>query len=148
MASVIVHNFPEATGLHHAALIGLGVVLFAITIVVNVIARSIANRSSRMVGNRADDRRRHPRAAGRDDPAAWILQQRGLAAPPARQRRCANAWMIGSLLVALVPVVVIAVYVVEQGRGRDERRLPHEEPADRHAVRRAAASGRRSSARS
>ena len=50
MASVIVHQFPEATGLHHAALIGLGVVLFAITIAVNVFARAIANRSV-LVGN-------------------------------------------------------------------------------------------------
>ncbi len=45
MASVIAHNYPEATGLQHAALIGLGVVLFAITIAVNMIARSVANRS-------------------------------------------------------------------------------------------------------
>ncbi|HEV7524816.1 MAG TPA: phosphate ABC transporter permease subunit PstC [Acidimicrobiia bacterium] len=51
MASVIAHNFPEATGLHHAALIGLGVVLFAITIVVNVIARGVANRSTAMNAN-------------------------------------------------------------------------------------------------
>ena len=50
MASVIVHEFPEATGLHHAALIGLGVVLFAITIVVNMFARSVAGRTSRMLG--------------------------------------------------------------------------------------------------
>lgn len=48
MASVIAHNFPEATGLQHAALIGLGVVLFAITIVVNVIARGVASRSTAM----------------------------------------------------------------------------------------------------
>jgi ABC-type phosphate transport system permease subunit len=36
--------------LHHAALIGLGVVLFAITIVVNMFARSVASRTSRMLG--------------------------------------------------------------------------------------------------
>ena len=50
MAAVIAHNFGEATGLSKAALIGLGVVLFAITIVINVIARSIANRTSAMTG--------------------------------------------------------------------------------------------------
>jgi phosphate transport system permease protein len=49
MASVIAHNYPEATGLEHSALIGLGVVLFAITIVINVIARRIAGRSTAMV---------------------------------------------------------------------------------------------------
>jgi phosphate transport system permease protein len=39
MAAVIVHEFGEATGDHHAALIGLGVVLFGITIIVNMLAR-------------------------------------------------------------------------------------------------------------
>ena len=50
MASVIVHNFPEATGLHRAALIGMGVVLFAITIVVNMVARLVARRTAAMSG--------------------------------------------------------------------------------------------------
>ena len=50
MASVIAHNFPEATDLHHAALIGLGVVLFAITIVVNMVARAIASRARASLG--------------------------------------------------------------------------------------------------
>ncbi len=49
-----------------------------------------------------------------DDPGAWIIEQ-----SIATRRRVANAlatsWMIGSLLVALVPVVVIAVYVVSRG---------------------------------
>jgi phosphate transport system permease protein len=47
MASVIVHEFPEAIDLHRAALIGLGVVLFAITIVVNMAARYIVARTER-----------------------------------------------------------------------------------------------------
>jgi phosphate transport system permease protein len=50
MASIIVHNFPEATGLHAAALVGLGAVLFAITIVVNMVARVVANQTSAMSG--------------------------------------------------------------------------------------------------
>jgi phosphate transport system permease protein len=53
MAAVIAHNFGEATGLSRAALIGLGVVLFAITIVINIAARAIANRTSAMTGARA-----------------------------------------------------------------------------------------------
>ncbi len=44
MAAVIANQFGEAGGLHRSALIGLGVVLFAMTIVVNVVARSIAGR--------------------------------------------------------------------------------------------------------
>jgi len=50
------------------------------------------------------------------DPADWILQQ---AISPRRRfvNGAASAWMIGSLLFALVPVVIIAVYVVSKGAG-------------------------------
>jgi phosphate transport system permease protein len=49
-----------------------------------------------------------------DDPGAWILEQ---AVSPRRRltNGLATMWMIGSLLFALVPVVVIAVYVVSKG---------------------------------
>jgi phosphate transport system permease protein len=50
------------------------------------------------------------------DPAAWILRR-----AVSKRRRAVNgaatAWMIGSLLIALVPVVIIAVYVVSKGAG-------------------------------
>lgn len=51
-----------------------------------------------------------------DDPGAWIL---GKAVSPRRRAAdtLATSWMIGSLLFALVPVVVIAVYVVSKGAG-------------------------------
>ncbi len=51
------------------------------------------------------------------DPAAWILQR---AVSPRRRffNACASAWMIGSLLVALVPVSLIAVYVASKGAGQ------------------------------
>jgi len=47
MAAVIVNQFGEASGTHRAALIGLGVVLFGVTIIVNVSARSIVTRFDR-----------------------------------------------------------------------------------------------------
>ncbi len=47
MAAVIVNQFGEASGTHRAALIGLGVVLFGVTIIVNVSARSIVGRFDR-----------------------------------------------------------------------------------------------------
>ena len=40
MASVIVTQFGEAQGLHRSALIGLGVILFLVTVVVGIIARA------------------------------------------------------------------------------------------------------------
>jgi phosphate transport system permease protein len=45
ITSIITHEFPEATDVHRAALIALGVVLFVITIAVNMIARAMENRS-------------------------------------------------------------------------------------------------------
>jgi phosphate transport system permease protein len=50
------------------------------------------------------------------EPAEWILQR---AVSPRRRflNACASAWMIGSLLVALVPVVIIALYVGSKGAG-------------------------------
>ena len=47
MPSVIANEFGEATGVFRAALMGLGVLLFAFTIIINVIARAIVERSAR-----------------------------------------------------------------------------------------------------
>ena len=47
MAAVIANEFGEAGGVHRAALIGLGVELFALTILVNVIARLVIARGRR-----------------------------------------------------------------------------------------------------
>jgi phosphate transport system permease protein len=50
MAAVIANQFGEASGDHRAALIGLGVVLFVITIIVNLGARAIVRVSDRRSG--------------------------------------------------------------------------------------------------
>jgi phosphate transport system permease protein len=51
MASVIANQFGEAGDLHRSALIGLGVLLFVVTIVVNMSARTIVGRwQRRMAG--------------------------------------------------------------------------------------------------
>jgi phosphate transport system permease protein len=47
MPAVIANQFGEASGVFRAALLGLGVLLFAFTIIINVIARAIVNRSAR-----------------------------------------------------------------------------------------------------
>ena len=49
MAAVIAHEFGEASSqpLHRAALIGLAVLLFAFTLIVNVAARRFASRADR-----------------------------------------------------------------------------------------------------
>ncbi|MDQ4134497.1 MAG: phosphate ABC transporter permease subunit PstC [Actinomycetota bacterium] len=47
MAAVIANQFGEAGGLHRSALIALGVELFALTILVNMLARAIVARATR-----------------------------------------------------------------------------------------------------
>ena len=47
MPSVIANEFGESSGLWRSALIGLGVLLFIITILVNLAARAVVNRSIR-----------------------------------------------------------------------------------------------------
>jgi phosphate transport system permease protein len=46
MPAVIANQFGEATGLFRSALIGLGVLLFVFTIIINIIARAIVGRSA------------------------------------------------------------------------------------------------------
>ncbi len=46
MPAVIANQFGEASGVFRAALMGLGVLLFAFTIIINVIARAIVGRSA------------------------------------------------------------------------------------------------------
>jgi phosphate transport system permease protein len=47
MPAVIANQFGEASGTFRAALLGLGVLLFVITIIVNVVARGVVERSAR-----------------------------------------------------------------------------------------------------
>jgi phosphate transport system permease protein len=47
MPAVIANEFGEASGLYRSALMGLGVLLFVFTIIVNLIARAIVERSAR-----------------------------------------------------------------------------------------------------
>jgi phosphate transport system permease protein len=47
MPAVIANQFGEASGVFRAALMGLGVLLFLFTIIINVAARGIVDRSAR-----------------------------------------------------------------------------------------------------
>jgi phosphate transport system permease protein len=47
MPSVIANEFGEASGVFRAGLMGLGVLLFVFTIIINVVARAIVRRSAR-----------------------------------------------------------------------------------------------------
>ena len=47
MPAVIANQFGEASGVFRAALMGMGVLLFAFTIIINLIARSVVERNAR-----------------------------------------------------------------------------------------------------
>jgi phosphate transport system permease protein len=47
MAAVVANQFGEASGTFRAALIGLGVVLFVMTVIVNLLARQVTSRADR-----------------------------------------------------------------------------------------------------
>ena len=47
MPAVIANQFGEATGVFRAALMGIGVLLFVFTIIINVLARGVVERSAR-----------------------------------------------------------------------------------------------------
>lgn len=54
MAAVVANQFGESGGTHRAALIGLGVVLFVMTVIVNVAARKVTGRADRrLAGGKA-----------------------------------------------------------------------------------------------
>jgi phosphate transport system permease protein len=55
-----------------------------------------------------------PAPPNNEDPAAWIFEQ-GVSGRRRFANGLATTWMLGSLLFALVPVVVIVVYVVSRG---------------------------------
>jgi len=50
MPAVIANQFGEASGVFRAGLMGLGVLLFGVTIIINIIARGIVQRSARRRG--------------------------------------------------------------------------------------------------
>jgi len=47
MPAVIANQFGEAYGVWKAGLMGIGVLLFAFTIIINIIARGVVERSAR-----------------------------------------------------------------------------------------------------
>jgi phosphate transport system permease protein len=51
LSAVIANQFGESTGVYQAALIGMGVLLFAITLVISMIARGVIHRAERRIGS-------------------------------------------------------------------------------------------------
>ena len=148
IAANIALDFPESSGLAINALIASGLVLFAITLVTNMIARAIIARQNDRVdgGPGAPDRRWSQRAHGGTLPSwapygvspARRCSRRG----PGRGRRFSVALMVFATIVSCVAIYAWSRAV--EGRGgqrpaddaRDRRRLrAGDDPADLAALR-------------
>ena len=120
---------PRATRSTASALIGLAVLLFAFTIVVNMLARWYAGRR-RSAGGRMTATRPRRRRADAGRARDWIGAAPDVDRAGASRTRSRSLWMIGSVLVALVPLGFIAFYVVAKGISRHQLVVPHQGPAD------------------
>jgi phosphate ABC transporter permease subunit PstA/phosphate ABC transporter permease protein PstC len=99
MPAVIVRNFGESSGTYRAALIGLGVVLFAMTVAVNLLAR--------------------PSGPTGGVPALTYgsLTRSSQSTRRRFTNRLTTLLMLGSFAVALVPLGLVCYYVVSKGIG-------------------------------
>ena len=142
MASTIVAEFGEATGIHRAALIGLGVVLFVLT---------VARRHARpAASSRRYDRRSGGGAVTVVDPPIAprsILAPRPGSTPRKIRNRIATVLIGLTFLVALVPLVAVVVYVIQRGVDGARLGLPHRRHPDLRPRSSGRAWGRRWSAR-
>jgi phosphate ABC transporter permease protein PstC/phosphate ABC transporter permease subunit PstA len=136
LASVIALQFQEASAdpAHRAALIGAGLLLFAVTLVINAVARGYITRSENRLQRAERDAKRAASAAqdGSDVPARRRFGRRGAgSAGRARQRTglvttlegrrrvdSAARWTIGGLTgLAMLPLALLLGFLVVRGGG-------------------------------
>ena len=116
MAAVIANQFGESGGLHRSALVAMGVVLFAMTIVVNMVARAIAGkiRAGRRRSEADDEHASPDRLRGPPDrPHVRPTSRR----PAGSRNNLATAFVYLSVLVAAIPLGFVLLYVVKKGAG-------------------------------
>ena len=105
MAAVIANQFGEASGVFRAALMGIGVLLFAFTIIINVIARGIVERSAR-------------RQAGCLMAVVAEQQQLDLREPKGWRRtsnRIMTVLMVLAFVLVIIPLGFVLVTVIAKG---------------------------------
>ena len=108
MAAVLANEFAEATGeLYLHALVEIGLVLFVITLIINVISRMFIWS----MGARTPAASAAPRRPGRRPHDA----RHAATAAVASSSSCCAATAV---LIALVPLALVLFYVVSAGRQR------------------------------
>ena len=148
MPAVIANQFGEASGTFRAALIGLAVMLFVITIIVNLIASTVVAALDREVAGRSDV------STTLERPAGWrrrLARRRSSAraarggAPRTPSPAC--SWSL-CFVLALVPLVFVLVDVLSKGLVGDRASTSSPRTSRRRPAASGRASARPSSARS
>jgi phosphate ABC transporter permease protein PstC/phosphate ABC transporter permease subunit PstA len=129
LASVIALEFQEATASpeHRAALIGAGLLLFAVTLVINAIARGYISRSESRLKRAEADAKRAQAAADRGDAAKSAGRGISFSLPKVelvttlKGRKRVDAIARNSVAVlmgvALLPLVALLAFLVIRGGG-------------------------------
>ena len=131
LAAVIANEFGEAanTPIHRSALFAAGLVLFVLTLLVNIIARwFVARGDARPCGTAAAPpvtvaiatRRVRRRERSAQPP-------RDQRPPPAHRQGDARIALVATL-IALVPLVLVIYYLLYKGLGAVKQRLLHDRP--------------------
>ena len=141
LAAVIANEFGEAAASRstRSALFAAGLVLFVLTLIVNIIARWFVSRGTRRHGRTGRDRMTPPGRAVScsclEAPSEHARDSRRSApAAGARTRSCAaRCWPRRS--IALVPLVLVIYYLLYKGLSAvDQERLLHDR-SDRQLLR-------------
>ena len=106
MPSVIANEFGEASGVQRSALIGLGVLLFVLTIIINLSARLVL--SSDRLGERQapdDPRQPNPRTVDLQEPKSWRRTK----------NRIATGLMVLAIIVVMLPLGWVIYAVIDRG---------------------------------
>ena len=121
---MIANEFGEAANvpIHASALFAAGLVLFVLTLIVNIIARwFVAARHARLArgagggaaaGDGCDGRPRSPPASG--SPMSVDHAPRGQRPPPRTDKVMRGLLLVGTV-IALVPLVLIIYYLLYKG---------------------------------
>ncbi|WP_022929218.1 phosphate ABC transporter permease subunit PstC [Patulibacter americanus] len=129
LASVIALEFQEATASpeHRAALIGAGLLLFAVTLFINAIARAYISRSESRLERAQRDAARASEAAGRGDLPktgrrgvfSWIPRPELVTSLKGRKRvdKFARGSVGALTALALLPLALLLAFLIIRGGG-------------------------------
>ena len=105
MPSVIANEFGEASGVQRSALIGMGVLLFVLTIIINLSARLVLSRSDSANRRRLMSLVSEPGTVDLQEPKSWRRTK----------NRIATGLMVLAFIVVMLPLGWVIYAVIDRG---------------------------------